>query len=212
MNARQSLVSTGVIENRSRAAGLTKSRVVRLEAILAAGLILTAILWNWVRDLGLGAHLEGGINEVLIGVSCTIVLCLSLPFVTSEWSSRVLLLREMKGVWDGLLTPLGKSLTLYEIAILAVLSGVSEELFFRGILQPEIGIVAASICFGLLHPVNLSYVLWATVVGFGFGLLFETTGSLIPSMICHGGYNFVALVYLRYWYLEEDRNHVLLAP
>ena len=212
MNARQSLLSAGVIENRSRFAGAGKSRVVRLEVILATALVLVAVLWNWIRDLGLETALEGSLANVLIGLSSTALLCTSLAFVTFEWSSRVLLLREMKGIWDGLLAPLGKSLTLREIAIVAILSGVSEELFFRGILQPEIGIVAASLCFGLLHPVNLSYVVWATVVGFGFGVLVETTGSLIPAMICHGGYNFVALIYLRFWYLEEQRDHVLLAP
>ncbi len=89
-------------------------------------------------------------------------LCLSLPFFTSAWASRVLLLREMKGVWDDLLTPFGKSLTLAEIAALAALSGISEEIFFRGAVQGEIGIVGASVLFGLLHPLNLSYVIWAS--------------------------------------------------
>ena len=212
MNARKSLVSAGVIENRFRFAGAGKSRVLRLEVILATALVLIAVLWNWIRDLGLETALEGSLANVLIGLLSTALLCTSLTLVTSEWSSRVLLLREMKGIWDGLLTPLGKSLTLREIAIIAILSGVSEELFFRGILQPEIGIVAASLCFGLLHPLNLSYVVWATLVGFGFGVLLETTGSLIPAMICHSGYNFVALIYLRFWYLKEQRDHVLLAP
>ena len=88
----------------------------------------------------------------------------------------------MKGVWDDLLTPFGKSLSLSEIAALAALSGISEEIFFRGAVQGEIGIVGASLLFGLLHPLNLSYVIWASTVGFAFGLLFQATGSLIPPI------------------------------
>ena len=123
----------------------------------------------------------------------------------------VLLLREMKGVWDDLLTPFGKSLTLSEISTLAALSGISEEIFFRGAVQAEIGIAGASVLFGLLHPLNLSYVIWASTVGCAFGVLYQATGSLLPSIICHGVYNFAALVYLRYWYLGESRDQLLLA-
>ena len=95
--------------------------------------------------------------------------------------------------------------------MIAVLSGISEELFFRGVLQAEIGIIGASLLFGLLHPLNVSYVIWATSVGCAFGLLYQATGSLLPPMIAHGTYNFAALVYLRYWYQEESRDDLLLA-
>jgi membrane protease YdiL (CAAX protease family) len=148
---------------------------------------------------------------LLIGLLSASALCLSLPFFTSAWASRVLLLREMKGVWDDLLTPFGKSLTLAEISVLALLSGISEEIFFRGAVQGEFGIVAASVLFGLLHPLNVSYVIWASSVGLAFGLLYQLTGSLLPPIICHGGYNLAALLYLRYWYLGESRDQLFLA-
>ena len=210
MNARQSLVAAGAIEDRSGVVRLSRSRIVRLEVTLAAALLIGGFAWSSFRGLGLLAQLRPTPGLVALGLGAAFVLCLSLPFLTSTWASGVLWLREMKGVWDDVLTPLGKSLSLPEIAILAVLSGLSEELFFRGVLQAEIGIVAASLLFGLLHPLNLSYVIWAATVGFAFGLLYQATGSLVPSILCHGGYNFAALVYLRYWYQEENRNHVLL--
>lgn len=210
MNARQSLISAGSIEDRSGIVPLSRSRIVRLEATLAGTLLTTAFVWSWLRDLGLWADLRLSAGDVLIGLAAGSVLCLSLPFLTSTWASRVLLLREMKGVWDDFLTPLGKSLTLHEIAILAILSGVSEEIFFRGAVQNEVGILGASLLFGLLHPLNLSYVIWASSVGVAFGTLYQLTGSLLPSIICHGGYNFAALLYLRYWYQEERSDHVLL--
>ncbi|MGH7897128.1 MAG: lysostaphin resistance A-like protein [Candidatus Binatia bacterium] len=211
MNARQSLISGGSLEDRSRPTTFSQSRIIRLEATLAVGLIVAALVWSWLRGLGLLEDMRATGAHLLIGVLSASLLCVSLPFLTSTWASRVLLLREMKGVWDQLLTPLGKSLTLAEIGALAALSGVSEELFFRGALQGEIGIVGASVLFGLLHPLNLSYVIWASSVGLAFGLLYQLTGSLLPPMICHGGYNLAALLYLRYWYQGESRDQLLLA-
>jgi CAAX protease family protein len=211
MNARQSLISGGSLQDRSRPVGFRQSRIVRLEGTLAAALVLGALAWSWLRGLGLTGHLRASPSQLLIGVLAALTLCLSLPFFTSAWASRVLLLREMKGVWDDLLTPFGKSLTLAEISALAVLSGISEEIFFRGAVQGEFGILAASVLFGLLHPLNVSYVVWAATVGFAFGLLYQLTGSLLPPILCHGGYNLAALLYLRYWYLGESRDQLLLA-
>jgi len=211
MNARQSLISGGSLEDRSRPAGFRQSRIVRLEGTLAAALVGGAFLWSAVRGLGLIGHLRASPSDLLIGVLAASALCLSLPFFTSAWASRVLLLREMKGVWDDLLTPFGKSLTLAEISALAALSGISEEIFFRGAVQGEFGILAGSVLFGLLHPLNVSYVIWASTVGFAFGLLYQLTGTLLPSILCHSGYNLAALLYLRYWYLGESRDQLLLA-
>ena len=211
MNARQSLIAAGSIENRSGMVTWSRSRIVRLEATLAGTLLAGASIWSWWRGLDVWSQVAGSAVDLAIGLAAAFVLCLSLPFLTSTWASGVFLLREMKGVWDDVLTPLGKCLSLPEIALLALLSGVSEEIFFRGVLQAEIGIVAASLLFGLLHPINLSYVVWAASVGLAFGFLYQATGSLLPPILCHGGYNFAALLYLRYWYQEENRDHVLLA-
>src|ERR1044071_9135484 len=164
-----------------------------------------------MRALRLLAHLRATSFELLIGLVSASALCLSLPFFTSAWASHVLLLREMKGVWDDLLTPFGKSLTLAEISALAALSGISEEIFFRGAVQGEIGILGASVLFGLLHPLNVSYVIWASSVGCAFGLLYQVTGSLLPPLLCHGVYHLAALLSLRYWYLGESRDQLLLA-
>jgi membrane protease YdiL (CAAX protease family) len=211
MNARQSLISGGSLEDKSRPTGFGQSRIVRLEGTLAATLLIAALGWSWLRGLGLLSRLWASPSDLWIGLAGASALCLSLPFFTSAWASRVLLLREMKGVWDDLLTPFGKSLTLAEISALAALSGISEEIFFRGAVQGEIGIVGASVLFGLLHPLNLSYVIWASSVGCAFGVLYQATGSLVPPILCHGVYNLAALLYLRYWYLGESRDQLLLA-
>ena len=81
--------------------------------------------------------------------------------------------------------------------MLALGSAVSEEAFFRGAVQREFGVAAASVFFGLLHPLGAAYIVWATVVGAGLGALAIATGGLIAPIAAHGTYNLLALTYLR---------------
>jgi membrane protease YdiL (CAAX protease family) len=50
--------------------------------------------------------------------------------------------------------------------------------------------------FGLCHWLSASYGVLALIVGMYLGGLFLISGSLIPPMIAHGLYDFVALIYL----------------
>lgn len=84
-----------------------------------------------------------------------------------------------------------------ECAVLAVASGLSEEMLFRGALQPEVGLLAASVVFGLAHLVpRWPLLLWsafAVAIGFVFGGVFEWTGSLWVPVVAHVVVNAVNL-------------------
>ena len=81
---------------------------------------------------------------------------------------------------------------------LAVASGFVEELFFRAILQPTLGLWATSLGFGLLHyPMNRRMIPWtvmATLLGLMFGFVYLRTGSLFAVAVAHGLVNFVELM------------------
>jgi len=83
---------------------------------------------------------------------------------------------------------------------LALLSGVAEEAFFRGALQPQVGIWLASAIFGLAHwgptPALRPWALYAALAGLGFGALFELTGSLTAPAAAHVATNALNLVWL----------------
>ena len=70
-----------------------------------------------------------------------------------------------------------------DAVLLAIASGLGEELFFRGALQPRVGLVLASILFGLVHFVPrremLPWTGFAIVMGFLLGAVFEWTGNLV---------------------------------
>jgi len=171
--------------------------LVRLELAASAVLLAVAAVWSGLRGLGLAAAVQPSLGALAFGTACGLGLAGTLPLVTAPWARRVLVLRGLKRAWDWLESGLGPSLGVREVLVLALCSAVSEEVFFRGVVQREVGIVAASALFGLLHPLGIAYVAWATAAGAGLGILFLQTGSLVAPAAAHGIYNLVALLYLR---------------
>lgn len=84
-----------------------------------------------------------------------------------------------------------------EIFMVSAFSAISEEFFFRGWLQGEVGWVAASLLFGLLHVgPNRKFIPWtvfAVVMGFALGGLYEWRGNLIVPIVAHFAINYVNL-------------------
>ena len=171
--------------------------LIRLELAASAILLVASAVWSLARGIDLLAVVRPTLTTLAQGVGAGLVLATTLPLVTAPWARRVLLLRGLKRAWDALESGLGPGLRIREVLVLAVCSGISEEIFFRGVLLHELGIVPSAVIFGLLHPLGLAYVLWATAAGTGFGALYLATGSLVVPALAHGTYNLIALGYLR---------------
>lgn len=81
--------------------------------------------------------------------------------------------------------------------VLALCSGVGEELLFRGAMQPALGYVPTSLIFGLLHTgPDRRYAGWTffpIAMGFALGGILESTGSLTGPVLAHFLVNFVNL-------------------
>jgi membrane protease YdiL (CAAX protease family) len=171
--------------------------LIRMELAASAILLFASAMWSLARGIDLVGALTPSVRVLGIGIGAGLLLATTLPLVTAPWARRVLVLRGLKRAWDALESGLGPGLRIREVLVLAVCSGISEEIFFRGVLMHDVGLVASSVLFGLLHPLGMAYVLWATVAGAGFGLLYLATGSLIAPALAHGTYNLIALGYLR---------------
>ena len=88
------------------------------------------------------------------------------------------------------------------IAAMACLSAFAEELVFRGLLMPWLGLVPQALIFGVVHaqlsgPSRWVWVTWASVVGLALGVVFALSGSLLGPMLAHGLINGLNLLYLR---------------
>lgn len=83
----------------------------------------------------------------------------------------------------------------------ALASGIAEELFFRGLFVPLIGIVFSSLLFGVVHQVRggarWGWMAWAMLMGLLFALVFRLTGSLVGPIVAHVYVNAQNLRFLR---------------
>lgn len=78
------------------------------------------------------------------------------------------------------------------VLVIGLVPGFCEEMLFRGYIQqrlvarwgPWTGISVASVLFGLAH-VMPHVVLFATILGFYFGVIAWRTGSIGPTIACH---------------------------
>ncbi|HDY67103.1 MAG: CPBP family intramembrane metalloprotease [Candidatus Scalindua sediminis] len=94
---------------------------------------------------------------------------------------------------------------LLDLCLISILAGFAEELLFRGVIQVKLGIIGASIIFGLLHFITPAYCVIATIMGFYLGFLFQYYESLLIPIQLHFIYDLGALVYLRY-YVSTETN------
>jgi membrane protease YdiL (CAAX protease family) len=77
------------------------------------------------------------------------------------------------------------------IVFLGLVAGVVEETLFRGALLPRFGIIISAILFAALHTqYAVSFAtLEVFVLGLGLGWLRVRSGSTLPSMLTHAGYD-----------------------
>ncbi|NJL86236.1 MAG: CPBP family intramembrane metalloprotease [Leptolyngbyaceae cyanobacterium SM1_1_3] len=93
-----------------------------------------------------------------------------------------------------------RPLTWPDLIWLGLLPGLSEELLFRGVMLPALGlnngaVVVSSLCFGVLHLSGLQqwpYVLWATLVGLSLGFSALATDNLLVPIAAHVVANLVS--------------------
>ena len=149
------------------------------EPLLFTGAEAAAEGVSWLRDLGLGA------------AAAALVIV-----VSGELTERLGWGRRLA---EQLAALVGRP-SRGQIALLALSSGIAEEAFFRGALQPRVGLVAASLLFGLAHFAPrrelLPWTAFSVVAGFLLGALFEGTGNLVAPIVAHVGINGVNLTLL----------------
>ena len=101
--------------------------------------------------------------------------------------------RELDREFRRILVPLGS----WQIAAIALFSGTAEEVFFRGAIQPLLGLVPTSLLFGAVHLIPrwvfLPWTAYAAFAGLLFGSLFELSGTLLPNTLAHVAVNFVMI-------------------
>lgn len=94
------------------------------------------------------------------------------------------------------------------VLMIAMIAAVSEEMFFRGVLQEWLGIWVTSVIFVLLHTRYLKkwlLVAFVFVISMGLGMLVEYCNDLAPAIIAHGLVDFVLGLHIRNRSFEKGK-------
>ncbi len=114
-----------------------------------------------------------------LGLGVLVVAFTRVAVARTDWARRL----------QNELSPLIGQLSRADVAMVAIFSGFGEELFFRGAMQPSIGLWFTSLIFGMAHvgPRRIYFVwgLWAFVMGLLLGAIFEATGVLWGPVLAH---------------------------
>ncbi len=113
---------------------------------------------------------------------------------------------ELQKIFAQILTPI----SYLQALLLSFIAGFIEEWFFRGILLHHFGLILSSIIFGLAHLIPVPR-LWPwgviqIVVGIAFGLLYESSGSLLLVATTHSAINAISLLKLNH---DIERAHAI---
>jgi membrane protease YdiL (CAAX protease family) len=154
---------------------------------------LIGLAWGLGRWFGIDplAHCDWSLASLAWGSAATIPM-FALFAVSYRWPLGPL--RHIKRL---LIETLGPSLAAcrwYDLALLAAVAGISEELLFRGVLQPHLGLVASNVFFGLAHSISPLYAVLAGGMGLYLGWLLDATGNVLAPIVTHGLYDFLAFI------------------
>ena len=117
-------------------------------------------------------------------------------------------LRQLLEVVQRLVIPLFAGCNWIDLAIIAVLAGLGEELLFRGLIQGVSSAliggavgrwsawIGTSVLFGLAHWITPTYAALAGLIGFYLGWLWLASDNLLLPITAHALYDFVVLAYL----------------
>ena len=169
---------------------MNRPQLLRFLAIQEGILLLLAFaIANW-RHLALwhGWSLSPRAWGIVALSTLALVVINGLVWVTSE-HLRVAITELFQLVFA--------SLHLPDLVLVSLLSGISEEIAFRGVLQPLVGLTVSSFLFALLHVPSRNlwvYGLWALFASLYLGNLYVWTGNLFVPIGVHVLNNLVSLL------------------
>lgn len=181
----------------------------KFESLFAAAcffessLALLALILAWLAGINPMISLELTWQALTYGVLGT------LPLLAMFFSLHQVSAPAIQQIRHLLLATLGPMLSPYSwphLLLLGAIAGFSEELLFRGVLEPWLasnlgytaGLLLSNLLFGLVHAVTPLYALLAGLVGLYFSVSMTFGGgyNLLTPILIHGLYDFLAFIAL----------------
>ena len=184
---------------------LTKSlqKIIFIGVALELGLVIVYCLWSLFRSPIYPLNIT--INTTFLG------LLIPLPLIALNIVLFCSPLNKLRGLKasnrfiNEVVRPFVNDLDIPAAIIISAAAGIGEELFFRGLLQTEFGLILSSLLFSLLHFgfaakefKFMAFLYFA--IGLYFGWLLIIINSLWALSVAHAVYDFIIIIYMKsYW-------------
>jgi uncharacterized protein len=171
--------------NNSQLEPLTRTQILVVMGVTAIILLTIAKIWQKLGSVRLLSW-EINLEAILLGIGTAVGITIASSIIYRLWPAY----RRSADIYLELVI---KPLIWPDLIWLGLLPGMSEELLFRGVMLPALGlnltaVIISSLLFGILHLSGAGqwpYVVWATIVGFALGYIALITGNLVIPIVAH---------------------------
>ncbi|MGH7171896.1 MAG: lysostaphin resistance A-like protein [Gemmataceae bacterium] len=176
--------------------------VVLLAVLIEGGLLFAASLLGWMIDQPPLRFFRWTWGAVLWGVLAALPL-VALFFVLLRWPIGPL--KRIQRFSEDVIRPLLAPCSVIDLLGISLLAGLGEEILFRGVVQEAfanwfnvwVGVLVASVLFGLMHSITFTYALLAALMGAFLGCVWLWADqNLLVIVLTHALYDFLALLWL----------------
>lgn len=178
---------------------LTKPRFLWIATLFEGGLIVIALVLGGLLSIDPLAYLKPDLLAAVWGALGSLLL-----FALFTLSARFSATRDIRQLLIEKMGPLLAVCSKSELLYLGLWAGMTEEILFRGLLQPWLeqswgwlgGLLFSNLLFALLHWITPVYALLAGACGLYMGLLLDIgpERQLLSPMVAHGLYDFLAFI------------------
>lgn len=173
-------------------------------AAFEGSLALAGVALGWVFGTQPLATLVWDPMAIAWGVAATVPMFAALfCIVWLPWGPFARLLN----IVEEMIQTFFQGASLFDLAVVSLMAGIGEEVFFRGFVQAGLvrltgsqlgGLMGAGVLFGLVHAITRTYAILAMIVGIYLSLIWTYSGNLLAPILAHALYDFGAL-----WYLQR---------
>lgn len=184
---------------------LSRSQILIFMGITAVILLAAAKIWQKLGAVQL-LPIQFDYQAFLWGMGLAIGITIASGLIYRLWPGY----RRSADVYLELVI---KPLMWTDLIWLGLLPGMSEELLFRGVMLPALGlniaaVAISSVLFGVLHLSGSGqwpYVIWATIIGFALGYSALVTGNLVVPVVAHIITNLISSCLWKVSYWQKQR-------
>jgi membrane protease YdiL (CAAX protease family) len=160
--------------------------LIRLAAVFYGAMVVAGLVWGALAGQPVlwAAGPPPGLASLGLGLLSGVAFAL-VVVVATRLLARVGWMEALLDWFRATIGPLSWS----DAAWLAGMSAVGEEVFFRGAMQPQLGLIPTTVIFALVHYPGdrrlWSWTVFAAVVGLALGASVERFGHLAPAVAAH---------------------------